>query len=59
MKDGNRWNLWRLWRQWKPTRKVKEFARCATYREDLILRPELLAELAESSKNDTQRSTRL
>ncbi|NAT16108.1 hypothetical protein CU663_09695 [Pseudomonas syringae pv. actinidifoliorum] len=59
MKDGNRWNLWSLWKLWKPKRKVKKFTRCATYREDLVLRPEILSELAERSKNDTQLSTRL
>lgn len=59
MKDGNRWNLWSLWKLWKPKKKVKELTRCATYREDLVLRPEILAELAERSKNDTQPSTRL
>lgn len=59
MKDDKRWNLWGLWKRCKPKRKAKEFTRCATYREDLVLRPEILAELAERSKNDTQPSTRL
>lgn len=59
MKDDKRCNLWSLWTRWKFKRRGKEFTRCATYREDLVLRPELLAELAERSKNDTQPSSRL
>lgn len=59
MKDDKRWNLWSLWTRWKSKRRGKEFTRCATYRADLVLRPQILAELAERSKNDTQPSTRL